>query len=536
MRTGVQKLGKSLMTPLSIIVAAGLLLGLVSILQNPSIVGEGFVSLTYIQNFVGLVQSIVGALFGLLPILFAISVAIGMSRDDKEIAAFAAVIGFILFHITISYFLKLYNITAETMNVDYLMKEGLSQLDAVKTSTTYDTVFGIFSYRMSIFGGIIVGLWVAMVHNRFHQTQLPAALSFFSGKRFVPIMTTVTIPLLAAAMYFVWPILGSGINQVGNFIGHAGAFGAFVYGFLERLLIPTGLHHILNQLVRFTPIGGTAIIEGESVSGALTIFNSLLAQPNPDLETMQEATKFLSQGTHAFMVFGLPAACLAMYRTAKPEQKKKVKGIFMAAAVTSFLTGITEPIEFAFIFISPILFIFHAFMAGLSFMLNDLFHVMIGNAQGGVFDLLIFGVFRGLQTKWYITVAIGLSYSVIYYFVFKFIITKFNVKTPGRDIEVNDDVEAEVEASEKTGSELALTIIQALGGSGNIQEVDNCISRLRLILRDTSIVQDKILKENGALGIIKIDKQNIQVVYGPKVEQIARIVKNNLNKDIRKID
>lgn len=525
MKTFIQKLGKSLMGPLSIIVAAGLLLGLASTLLNPNVFGNALANVEFVKNFVSLINALAGGLFGLLPILFCMSVAQGMSKEDKEVATFASIIGFILFHTTIRFFLSMNGITAETTSIDYLVGQGMNLLEATQQNAAYDTVMGIFTYRMSIFGGIVVGLWTAMIHNKFHETQLPTAFSFFSGKRFVPIMMVVTIPFLAIGMYFVWPLFNMVINGFGNILANAGAFGTFIYGFLERLLIPTGLHHILNQLIRFTPIGGTAMINGEQVSGALNIFNTLLMQTNPDMDLMRQATRFLTQGTHPFMVFGLPAACFAMYKTALPQNKNKVKGILLAAGLTSFFTGITEPIEFAFFFISPLLWLFHAFMAGTSFLINTLLGVCIGNAGGGLIDLMLFGVLRGTQTKWVLNVIIGLIYAVIYFFVFKWAIVKFNIKTPGREDETD-----EVSYSEEV-TELGATIMEALGGKDNIVEIDNCISRLRLILKDTSVVNEKLLKQTGSLGLIKINEKNIQVVYGAKVEKAAaelkRAVKNN---------
>ncbi len=520
MRTFIQKFGKSMMAPLSIIVAAGLLLGLASTLQNQLIFGDSLQNLAFINNLVGLVNALAGALFGLLPVLFAISVAIGMVREDKEIAAFSAVIGFILFHTAIKFYLSLKGLDAATTSVDYLVSAGMSNVEAVKENSAYDTVLGIFTYRMGVFGGIITGLWTAFIHNRFHRTQLPTAFSFFSGTRFVPIMMTVTVPFLALVMFFIWPLFSMLINAFGDLILGAGAFGTFIYGFLERLLIPTGLHHILNQLIRFTPIGGTAMIDGQQVSGALTIFNTLLMQENPDLDLMRQATRFLTQGTHPFMVFGLPAACFAMYRTAFLENRPKVKGMLLAAALTSFATGITEPIEFAFIFISPVLWIFHAFMAGLSFLINTLLGVMIGNAGGGLIDLMLFGVLRGLETKWYLNVIVGIIYAIVYYNVFKFVIIKMNLKTPGRDAET--DLE---EAVSETVSDLGNAIMDALGGKENILEIDNCISRLRLVLKDTGLADEKKLKATGSLGVIKINEENLQVVYGTKVEKAAAELK-----------
>ena len=526
MKTFIQKLGKSLMGPLSIIVAAGLLLGLASTLLNPNVFGNALANVGVVNDFVSLINALAGGLFGLLPILFCMSVAQGMSREDKEVATFASIIGFILFHTTIRFFLGLKGVNAETTSIEYLMGQGMSALEATQKNAAYDTVMGIFTYRMSIFGGIIVGLWTAMIHNRFHETQLPTAFSFFSGKRFVPIMMVVTIPFLAIVMFFVWPLFNMVINGFGALLASAGAFGTFIYGFLERLLIPTGLHHILNQLIRFTPIGGSAMIDGQQVSGALNIFNTLLMQAEPDMDVMRQATRFLTQGTHPFMVFGLPAACYAMYKTALPKNKQKVKGILLAAGLTSLFTGITEPIEFSFFFISPLLWLFHAFMAGMSFLINSLLGVCIGNAGGGLIDLMLFGVLRGPQTKWLLNVVIGLIYAVIYFFVFKWAIVKFNIKTPGRE----DETDEVVDTDEVT--ELGNGIMDALGGKENILEIDNCISRLRLVLKDTSIVNDALLKKTGSLGIIKINENNIQVVYGTKVEKAAAELKRAVKKGV----
>lgn len=526
MKTFIQKLGKSLMGPLSIIVAAGLLLGLASTLLNPNVFGNALANVGFVNDFVSLINALAGGLFGLLPILFCMSVAQGMSREDKEVATFASIIGFILFHTTIRFFPGLKGVNAETTSIEYLMGQGMSALEATQKNAAYDTVMGIFTYRMSIFGGIIVGLWTAMIHNRFHETQLPTAFSFFSGKRFVPIMMVVTIPFLAIVMFFVWPLFNMVINGFGALLASAGAFGTFIYGFLERLLIPTGLHHILNQLIRFTPIGGSAMIDGQQVSGALNIFNTLLMQAEPDMDVMRQATRFLTQGTHPFMVFGLPAACYAMYKTALPKNKQKVKGILLAAGLTSLFTGITEPIEFSFFFISPLLWLFHAFMAGMSFLINTLLGVCIGNAGGGLIDLMLFGVLRGPQTKWLLNVVIGLIYAMIYFFVFKWAIVKFNIKTPGRE----DETDEVVDTDEVT--ELGNGIMDALGGKENILEIDNCISRLRLVLKDTSIVNDALLKRTGSLGIIKINENNIQVVYGTKVEKAAAELKRAVKKGV----
>jgi len=314
------------------------------------------------------------------------------------------------------------------------------------------------------------------------------------------------------------------INAVGGLISSSGLFGLFVYGFSERLLIPTGLHHILNQLIRFTPIGGTAIIGGETFSGALTIFNAALSNPVANIDILRQATRFLTQGTHPFMVFGLPAACYAMYKSAFLKNRPKVKGMLIAAALTSFFTGITEPIEFAFIFVSPILWVFHAVMSGLSFVIMSLLNVSVGNAGGGLIDLAIFGVAQGMYTRWYLVVLVGIFYAFAYYFVFMHVIKKFNVPTPGREGELEEEVVS------LGDSNLGVAILEAVGGKENIEDIDNCISRLRLVLKDTSLVNETAVKQTGSMGIVKVDDKNIQIVYGGRVEQAARALKKAVNK------
>lgn len=527
MRTKIQKFGKTLMGPLSIIVASGLLLGIVSILQNPSIFGESIQNGGFLAAIITGVNSIVGMMFSLLPILFAVSVAIGLANEDKEYAAFAVVIAFFIFHITLNHILTIKGINAENMSVESLLKDGLSKVKAFEKANQYDVLFGIFTYRMGIFGGILVGLWTALIHNKFHTQELPIAFSFFAGNRFVPIMTVITVPFLAIVMYFIWPYFSGLINAIGKLISNAGIFGPFIYGFSERLLIPTGLHHILNQLIRFTPIGGVAEVGGKTYTGALTIFQAALAAPNRDINVLRYSTRFLTQGTHPFMVFGLPGACLAMYKTSFLENRNKVKALLSAAALTSFFTGITEPIEFAFIFISPILWIFHAFMAGLSFFLMSLMKVAVGNAGGGFIDLAIFGIFQGTYTRWFLIIPVGIIYFITYYYVFKKVILKYNLKTPGRDyVEEVDIDENENKNANINYDGVGQKILKAVGGKDNIKSIDNCISRLRLVLNDTGLVDDKVLKnETGAMGIIKIDGENIQIVYGTKVEKMARELK-----------
>ena len=520
----LQDLGKALMMPISVIAAAGIFLGLAAAMQNPAIMGESFVQMEALQLFIGFIRKVAGSLFANLPLFFAVAAAIGLAKEEKPTAAFAAVIGFIAMHVGVNYSLLAQGLTPATTSVDYLMSQGMSQTEAMMYSAEFGNTLGIFSYHMSVLGGVIAGLITVALHNRYYTIVLPTAINFFGGRRFVPIITVIVLPLVGIGLSLIWPTIGAAIVKVGEFIGHSGGFGTFLYAFAERLLIPTGLHHILNETVRFTPIGGITTVDGESIVGALTIFNAALA--NPGLiadEVVREATRFLAQGKIPVMMFGLPGAALAMYHCAKPEHKNRVKALVIAGALASFTTGITEPLEFSFIFVSPILFIFHAVMTGLSFAMSHMFGVMIGNVQGGVIDLLVFGILGGSQTAWWYTVIIGAAYFPLYYFMFRFVITRMNVKTPGREDEPQNDATAAMPASEKTAK-----IIEGLGGSNNIQIVDCCFTRLRVKVADMGAIHKDTLIASGASGIKQASDVDIQVIYGPQVEKIANDVKRAL--------
>ncbi|HBQ80501.1 MAG TPA: PTS maltose transporter subunit IICB, partial [Erwinia persicina] len=353
--------------------------------------------------------------------------------------------------------------------------------------------------------------------------KLPEYLAFFGGRRFVPIVTVLVLPLIGVLLALIWPTIGAGIAWVGELIGKSGQYGAFLYGTSERLLIPTGLHHILNETVRFTPIGGIATVDGQTIVGALNIFNTSLTHPGsvPDA-TVQEATRFLAQGKIPVMMFGLPAAALAMYHCARPEHKQRVKALVLAGALTSFTTGITEPLEFCFIFVSPVLYLFHALLSGLSFMLMSLMHLMIGNVQGGAIDLVVFGILGGSKTAWWWSVGLGLIYVPIYYYGFRFIILRMRVETPGRE---SDEALPQVSV---TADERTRVIISGLGGEGNIEDVDCCFTRLRVKVKQMNEVVDQTLMTTGANGVNRVSDHDVQVIYGPQVEKIANDVKSAL--------
>ena len=518
----IHAFGKALMMPISVIAAAGIFLGLAAAMQNPAITGDAFAQMQVPQLIIGFIRKVAGALFANLPVFFAVASAIGLAKAEKPTAALAAVIGYIAMNVGINATLAAKGLTAATTTPEALQKAGMDQTAAMMTSAEYIQMLGIFTYNMSVLGGVIAGLLTVMLHNRFYTQQLPTAISFFGGRRFVPIVTVVFLPLVGVLLALIWPTLGAGIAWVGQMIGKSGQYGAFLLGTAERILIPTGLHHILNETVRFTPIGGIATVDGQTLVGALNIFNASLTHPGsvPD-DTLRNATQFLAQGKIPVMMFGLPAAALAIYHTARPEHKQRVKALMMAGALTSFTTGITEPLEFCFIFVSPVLYLMHALLTGLSFMLMSMLHLMIGNVQGGVIDLVVFGILGGSKTHWWWTLALGALYAPLYYYGFRFIITRMGVETPGR--ESDDEKPQQVAAGERTR-----VIISGLGGEANIEDVDCCFTRLRVRVKDMKEVVDQTLLTTGANGINRVSEHDIQVIYGPQVEKIANEVKSAL--------
>lgn len=519
----IHAFGKALMMPISVIAAAGIFLGVAAALQNPAITGDAFASMQTPQLIIGFIRKVAGALFANLPLFFAVASAIGLAKAEKPTAAFAAVIGFIAMHVGVSATLAAKGLTAATTTPAALQQQGMDQTAAMMTSAEYIPMLGIFTYNMSVLGGVIAGLLTVAIHNRCYTTQLPTAISFFGGRRFVPIVTVLVLPLVGVLLALIWPTIGAGIAWVGELIGKSGQYGALLYGTSERLLIPTGLHHILNETVRFTPIGGIATVDGQTIVGALNIFNTSLTHPGsvPDA-TVQEATRFLAQGKIPVMMFGLPAAALAIYHCARPEHKPRVKALVMAGALTSFTTGITEPLEFCFIFVSPVLYILHALLSGLSFMLMSLMHLMIGNIQGGAIDLVVFGILGGSKTAWWWSVVLGLIYVPIYYYGFKFIILRMRVETPGRESD-QEPQQQTVAAEERTR-----VIISGLGGEANIEDVDCCFTRLRVRVKQMNEVVDQTLMSTGANGVNRVSDRDVQVIYGPQVEKIASEVKSAL--------
>nr|WP_319216151.1 PTS transporter subunit EIIC [uncultured Trichococcus sp.] len=522
-----QSFGKSLLFPISLLSFMAIFLGLAAALQNQNIIATlPFLENTGLQTVLGLIRKLAALPFGQLPLLFAMSIPLGMVKRDKGVAVYAGTVGYIAMLIGMSYVLSVQGNTADTTSVAYLMETGgLSQVDATLQNALFTNVLGIFVYNTNVIGGIIAGLMAVYLHNKYRETELHASLTFFSGQRFVPIVTALVMVVIGILLTFVWPLVNNVIIMMGKLISESGLFGVFLYGFTEKIINPTGLHHILNQTFRFTALGGVETIDGQTLVGALQIY---LYQLDNQLEFSKNATAFLAQGKILHMVFGMPAVVLAMYRTALPEKRDKVLKFFLAGVTASILTGITEPIEFTFIFISPILWVVNAIFAGLAFLVPAMFGAAIGNIQGGIIDWFVFGVLQGAQTKWYLYLLAGPVFFAMYYFVFSFIISKFNVMTLGRrdsDFSEEEETSAFVSVTDQDRA-TAINIIEGLGGLDNIVDVDNCITRLRVEVKDGNLIKEDLIKKTQPNGIVRPDANTIHVVYGGRITKIRNIVDN----------
>lgn len=517
----LQRVGRSFMLPIAVLPVAGLLLGLGSSFTNETTLDmynlTPFMGPGTIPYFIFSVFNSCGSIiFDNLPLIFAIGVAIGMARQEKEVAALAAGISFLVMHSSIA---AMINLTGGPEN----LLEG-----------SVVSVLGIQSLQMGAFGGIIVGLGVAALHNRFYKIQLPQVVSFFGGTRFVPIISTVVYALAGILMFFIWQPIQEGINHLGVLVYSSGYFGTFLFGMIKRLLIPFGLHHVFYLPFWQTAVGGTMEVAGNMVSGAQNIFFAQLADPT--------VTHFSTAGTWCFTgefvlyIFGFPGAALAMYRCARPERKKQVGGLLLSAALTSIITGITEPLEFSFLFVAPVLFIISGVFAGLAYMLCHILNITVGlTFSGGFIDLALFGILQGNdKTSWLLIIPLGIAFFLVYYFLFSFLIKKFNFKTPGREEgsqETKLYTKADYNARKAEGNqqdETSATITQGLGGADNIKDVDCCATRLRVTVHDGGKVNQDVLKTTGAAGVIQ-KGEGVQVVYGPQVN----IIKAHLEEYLR---
>ena len=511
----LQRVGRSFMLPIALLPVAGLLLGIGNSFTNETMLAAyGLNSVihpgTLIYTILDVMSQTGNAVFNNLALLFAMGVAIGMARKEKEVAALSGAVAYIIMNTAIQ-----------------AMINAAGGVEAMPANST-TTMLGITTLQMGVFGGIVVGLGVAALHNKFYKIELPQVLAFFGGTRFVPIVSSIVYLVVGIAMFYIWPVVQSGIAALGALVLASGYAGTFIYGLLERALIPFGLHHVFYMPFWQTAVGGTAIIDGVTVTGAQNIFFAELASKSTTVFSVS-ATRFMA-GKFPFMMFGLPGAALAMYQCAKPEKKKAAGGLLLSAALTAFLTGITEPLEFTFIFVALPMYAVHCVLAGLSFMLMHILNVGVGMTfSGGLIDLVLFGVMQGnAKTHWVWVVVVGAVYFVLYYIIFRFMISKFDYKTPGRDDaeEVKLYTRADVNARNTASSSVpagndpvSAMIVEGLGGAANLADVDCCATRLRCTVNDAALVKQDVLKASGASGVI-CKGNGVQVVYGPKVAVI----------------
>ena len=545
----LQRVGRSFMLPIAILPVAGLLLGIGSSFTNETtiatyglqkILGSGTLlnSLLIIMNKVG------SAVFDNLPLIFAVGVAIGMAKKEKEVAALSALIAYFVMNVAISAMLLINGEITADGQIAKSVLEG-----------TVTSVCGIQSLQMGVFGGIIVGLGVAALHNRFHKIVLPNALSFFGGSRFVPIISTIVYMFVGILMYFIWPVVQNGIYALGGLVTGSGYIGTLIFGIIKRALIPFGLHHVFYMPFWQTAVGGTMEVAGQMVQGGQNIFFAQLADSANIAHFSADATRYFS-GEFIFMIFGLPGAALAMYRCAKPEKKKAAGGLLLSAALACMFTGITEPLEFSFLFVAPALFVVQVILAGAAYMIAHMLNIAVGlTFSGGFLDLFLFGILQGNEkTSWLRIIPVGIIYFILYYVIFTFMIRKFDFKTPGREDDDTEtklytkaDVNARKEAGKAAGAAATTSadpvselITRGLGGKKNIVDVDCCATRLRITVAEPERVRDELLKQTDSRGIVK-KGQGVQVIYGPhvtvikaKLEEYLETVPNEFTEDAQK--
>ena len=543
----LQRVGRSFMLPIAILPVAGLLLGIGSSFTNETtiatyglqkILGNGTLlnSLLIIMNKVG------SAVFDNLPLIFAVGVAIGMAKKEKEVAALSALIAYFVMNVAISAMLLINGEITADGQIAKSVLEG-----------TVTSVCGIQSLQMGVFGGIIVGLGVAALHNRFHKIVLPNALSFFGGSRFVPIISTIVYMFVGILMYFIWPVVQNGIYALGGLVTGSGYIGTLIFGIIKRALIPFGLHHVFYMPFWQTAVGGTMEVAGQMVQGGQNIFFAQLADSANIAHFSADATRYFS-GEFIFMIFGLPGAALAMYRCAKPEKKKAAGGLLLSAALACMFTGITEPLEFSFLFVAPALFVVQVILAGAAYMIAHMLNIAVGlTFSGGFLDLFLFGILQGNEkTSWLRIIPVGIIYFILYYVIFTFMIRKFDFKTPGREDDDTEtklytkaDVNARKEAGKAAGAAATTSadpvselITRGLGGKKNIVDVDCCATRLRITVAEPDRVRDELLKQTDSRGIVK-KGQGVQVIYGPhvtvikaKLEEYLETAPNEFAEDI----
>lgn len=510
----IQRFGRSLLLPIAVMAPIGMILGLSgALVQSYMIAKIPFLGNPTINMLLKSLREIAGIIFKNIPLLFAMGVAYGMSKKEKGIAVFSSVIAYLILNITISVWLKL---TGNLVESAEMAKNGQAM------------ILGIQTLRLDALGGIICGLIAAKVADRFYKLELPVAFAFFGGKKSVPIISIGLSMIAGLIIPFFWQFLTNGLTNLSKIL-LKGYIGTFIFHTMNRLLIPFGLHHVWNSLLRFTPAGGTYVIDGQTFVGVLPTLNYILFKAGPSSpawEMMPSLTRYMAQVQMVTTMFILPAIGLAMYRTAHDKNKKFVKGMIITMALTATLGNVTEPMEFSFIFIAPLLYIFHSVMVGVTGVALYAMNTAVGYIRGTVFDFGIFGLMYE-HTRWYNIIIVGVVMFIIYYFVFTWAIKKWNLSTPGRE---DEEMIHNTLLQEKKYSEIAKIVIEGLGGKDNIVNVDNCITRLRVDLRDVRKIDKDRLKDSGTSGIFLPSKNHIHVVFGPHVEFVKHAVDEELIK------
>lgn len=495
----LQKIGKAFMLPIAILPAAGLLLGIGGAFSSSAtIAAYPLLNVPWLQAAFKVMSAAGNVVFANLPMLLCIGLCIGLARRDKGVAALAGIVGYLVMTATSSTLLSIFN----------------------PDGAAIDT---------GVIGALVIGLVAVTLHNRYQNIQLPQVLGFFGGSRFVPIVTSLAAIFVGSLFYIIWPPFQQLLVRAGEVISAAGVFGTFFYGFLMRLCGAIGLHHMIYPMFWYTELGGTAVVAGHSVVGAQNIFFAQLADPN-HTGLFTEGTRFFA-GRFATMMFGLPAAALAMYHCVPKERREKYAGLFLGVALTSFLTGITEPLEYMFLFVCPPLYVLHSFFDGISFLVADILNIRIGNTfSGGFIDFFLFGIMQGnAKTNWLLEIPVGVAWFALYYLSFRFLITKFDIKTPGRDEEAATIEEPKAPAKGDLADD-AKVIVEALGGPENIEDVDACITRLRVGVKDPAKVDHDAFKKLGAAGVLDVDG-GIQAVFGAKAILYKTAVLDELGID-----
>lgn len=492
----LQKLGKSFMLPIAILPAAGLLLGIGGAFSNPNTVAAyPFLNKEWLQGIFSIMSSAGNAVFGNLALIICIGLSVGLAKQDKGTSGLAGAVAFLVMNASIDGMITAFN--PEVGSID-----------------------------TGVVGAIVIAFTVSYLHNKYGKIELPAILGFFGGSRFVPIVSSLIAIFIGAIFFLIWPTFQGWLVLAGTGISKLGVLGTFLYGFLLRLTGAIGLHHMIYPLFWYTELGGIETVAGQAVVGAQNIFFAQLADPS-HTGLYTEGTRFFA-GRFATMMFGLPGACLAMYHCVPKEKRKLVAGLFLGTALTSFITGITEPIEYMFLFVAPWLYVVHAFLDGVSFLVADLLNISIGNTfSGGLIDFTLFGILQGnAKTNWVTVIFVGAAWFALYYFVFRLLITKFNVKTPGREEE-----EEEIRVITKDNMhETAVNVLEALGGKENLEDVDACITRLRVAVKDIEKVDKARIKKLGATGVLEV-KGGVQAIFGAKADPLKQKINEIIGRD-----